>query len=98
MIDQVKSRHKDMQSINLMNQIDLEHPDPQKLIFLMSIIILDLVYTSRDLYISDKVRFRPTRPTYLLSGLSTTSLHTRVICHLVNILIDKAYVYIKEKF
>lgn len=43
--------------------------------------ILDLVYTSRNLYISNRVKFRPT---YLLLDLGVISLSTKSFYHLVN--------------
>ncbi len=67
--------------------------------------ILDLAYTSRDLYISNQVKSRPT----YLSDLGFIGLHIRVFCYLVNVLTfiqsvywqnnytDKADVCIREK-
>ncbi len=44
--------------------------------------IPDLAYTSRDIYVSNQVRSKPT----YLSGLGIISLYTRGFCHLVNTL------------
>ena len=57
-------------------------------------IISDLVYISRDLYIFNQVKLRPT---YLLSSLDASDLYTRKLGYLVNALTDKANVYTKKK-
>ncbi len=46
--------------------------------------ILDLVYTNKDLYTFNQSR---SKPIYLLSGLSAASLYAKGLCHLVNTLI-----------
>ncbi len=56
--------------------------------------IPDLVYTSRDFYISNQLK---SSPICSLLELSATGLHTRNLCHLVNILTNKADVCIREK-
>ena len=56
--------------------------------------ILDLVYISRDLYISNQVK---SKPIYLLLGLIIISLYTRNFCYLINILINKTDIYTKKK-
>ena len=56
--------------------------------------ISDLAYSSKNLYITNQVRFRST---YSLSNLNTTGLYTRDLCYLVNILIDKSNIYKKKK-
>ncbi len=67
--------------------------------------ILDLVYTNKNLYTSNLIK---SRPMYLL-GLGITSLYTRDFYYLVNTLtstesihwdcsIDKANVYTNKKF
>ena len=57
--------------------------------------ILDLVYTSRDFYVSNQVIFRPM---YLLLGLTATNLYIKNFCYLVNTLTNKANIHIKKKF
>lgn len=44
--------------------------------------IPDLAYTNRDLYVFNQVSFRPMCSP---SGLSATGLHTRSLCHLINV-------------
>ena len=44
--------------------------------------ILDLVYSSRDFYLSNQVR---SKPLYLF-GLKAIGQHTRGLCYLVNVL------------
>ncbi len=56
--------------------------------------ISDLVYINRDLYTSNQIRSRST----YLSSLDATSLYIRGFCHFINLLTDKADVYIKKKF
>ncbi len=67
--------------------------------------ILDLVYTSKDLYIFNQVRFRLT---HLLLSLNITGLYTRNLCYPINastftestiklVVFDKTNVRIKEK-
>ena len=57
--------------------------------------ILDLICISKDLDIFNQVI---SRSIYLLSGLSVIDLYNRSFCYLVNVLTDKANIYIKEKF
>lgn len=57
----------------------------------------DLVYTTRDFYISNEVRLRPT---LLLSYLNAICLYIKGFYYLINALtftIDKVEVYIREK-
>lgn len=59
--------------------------------------ILNLVYISRDLYISNQVK---SWPTYLLLGLVVTDLHIKSFGHLYNTLtsiINKVDIDISEK-
>lgn len=56
--------------------------------------ILDLVYTNRDLYTSNQVRFQFI---YLASGLYSTSLYIKSLYYLVNILTNEADIRIREK-
>ena len=59
--------------------------------------ISDLVYINRDFNTFNQVK---SRPMYSPSGLSTTSLSTKDLYHLANILkfiVDKTDVYTKEK-
>ncbi len=56
--------------------------------------ILDLAYTSKNLYKFNQVRFRSM---YSLLGLSATGPHTKILCHLVNALTDKADICTKKK-
>ena len=57
--------------------------------------ILDLAYIRKDLYISNQVK---SKPMYLPSGLSTTSLYIRDLYYLINTLTNKADVCTKKKF
>ncbi len=55
--------------------------------------ILDLAYISRDLYLSNQVRIRPT----YLSGLEATGLHTRAFVILVDALADEVDVHTRDE-
>lgn len=59
--------------------------------------IQNLIYTSRDFYISNLVRIRLI---YLLSGLSAISLHIKGLYYLIHNLssiIDKVDIYVRKK-
>ena len=57
--------------------------------------ISNLIKTSKDLYVSNQIRFRLI---FLPLDLGTTSLHIRDFYYLVNTLTNKADICIKEKF
>ena len=60
--------------------------------------ISNLAYTSKNLYVSNELKFKPI---CLLSSLNTISLYTKSFYYLVNTLtytINTADIYIREKF